>query len=136
MVKSKLFKPEYGRELFRIAENDLEAARALAAAKTVRVETKLLMVQQALEKSVKALLCHKGQEVPQTHDLEFLIDRLSHLELTLPQVLADTDFSDLSTFATLRPYEEGRSVVSEQEVALSLELVEEILTWVRSVVFN
>lgn len=136
MVKSRLFKAAYGRELFGIAENDLDAARTLAQNSIVRLETCLLMVQQAIEKSLKAVLCHHGSEVPQTHDIEFLVDRLTNIPSSLPTVLTETDFGDLSTFATLRRYEEGRSVIGRDEAQAAIVLAQEILDWSRKEIFS
>jgi HEPN domain-containing protein len=94
------------------------------------------MVQQAIEKSLKATLCHHGREVPQTHDIEFLVDRLSGTPASLPSALTETDFGDLSTFATLRRYEEGRSVIGRDEAQAAILLAEEILEWSRKEIFS
>ena len=134
MVKSKLFKTEYATELLGIADNDLVAARALRTASGVRPETTLLMVQQSIEKSLKALLCHRGQAVPQTHDLDVLIDRIGQAGIALPALLVDSDFGDLSNFATLRRYEEGRGIIGPEELEAALELAEEVLIWVRGAI--
>lgn len=129
MVKSRLFRREYAKELFAIAQNDLEAARVLAQGRTVRPETTLLMVQQCIEKAFKAVLCHCGQSVPQTHDIEFLVDRLSQMEARVPEFISDTDFGDLTTFATLRRYEEGKTIITFDELQESLALADRIVAW-------
>lgn len=131
MVKDKIFKREFGTELFRIAENDLVAARTLNGDEAVRKETAMLMVQQSIEKALKALLCHAGAPIPQTHDLSLLVDRLSATGMTLPSLIANTDFDELTPFATLRRYEDGHFEIDESDMAGTLGLAESILSWVK-----
>jgi len=76
MVQSKdiLFKKEYAQHLFKIAQGDLDSAAALMAAKTLgRPENILYMIQQSVEKSLKAVLIHKQIAFPLVHDLGILI---------------------------------------------------------------
>jgi HEPN domain-containing protein len=131
MVKDKIFKKEFGIELFRIAENDLVAARTLHCDNAVRKETAMLMVQQSIEKALKALLCHAGAPIPQTHDLSLLVDRLSATGMTLPSLITNTDFDELTPFATLRRYEDGHFEIDESDMAGTLGLAESILSWVK-----
>ncbi len=131
MVKDKLFKKEFALELFRIAENDLQAARALNADSLVRKETAMLMIQQCVEKSLKALLCSLEVPIPQTHDLSLLVDRISHSSVSVPTSVANTDFDELTPFATLRRYEEGHFEIEDDDMNHALVLAATVLDWVR-----
>ena len=130
MVKNKSFKPPYSKELLSIASNDLEAARTLASNSNVRPETTLLMVQQAIEKGLKAALCRQNALVPQTHDLTLLVDRLSQCSVSLPDFISETEFDDLTPFVTLRRYEEGRLEISPKELSESIVLAQKVIDWV------
>ena len=131
MVKDKIFKREFASELFGIAENDLQAARALNADSLVRKETAMLMIQQCIEKSLKALLCHMEVSIPQTHDLSLLVDRIAATSTVIPSQLASVDFDELTPFATLRRYEEGHFEISDEDMAHSIRLAESVVDWVR-----
>jgi HEPN domain-containing protein len=63
----------------RKAEDDIAAARSLAAQAKPRRDVVCFHCQQAVEKYLKALLQDRGAPVPRTHDL------LDLLELLLPQ---------------------------------------------------
>ena len=60
----------------RKAEEDAQAARALAARRPPLRDIVCFHCQQAAEKYLKALLQEKGALVPKTHDLEDLLDLL------------------------------------------------------------
>jgi HEPN domain-containing protein len=80
MTKTLIFKKEYATELLRIAEEDLETARVLAKAKIKRKENTFFHAEQAIEKSLKAVLCHLQIAVPLTHELSIILDRLPKKE--------------------------------------------------------
>lgn len=132
MVKDRLFKKAFAIELFRIAENDLQAARTLASDPLVRRETALLMVQQSIEKAFKAVLCKHEIPIPQTHDLSLIVDRMNASSTQLPALIANTDFDELTPFATLRRYEEGRFEIVDDDMAGAITLAERVLDWVRA----
>jgi HEPN domain-containing protein len=118
-------------ELFRIAENDLQAAQTLASDPLVRRETALLMVQQSIEKAFKAVLCSHEIPVPQTHDLSLIIDRINSSSAELPELIANTDFDELTPFATLRRYEEGHFEIIDDDMAAAITLAKRVLDWAR-----
>lgn len=55
--KAQIYKPEYGKELLRIAEGDLASASALHETKKGRKENVGYLAQQSIEKALKAVLC-------------------------------------------------------------------------------
>ncbi len=130
MVKDKRFKKEFSRELFSIAKNDLQAARTLDADSLVRKETAMLMIQQSIEKALKALLCHYEVPVPQSHDLSLLIDRIQSAAIAIPHLIAATDFDELTPFATLRRYEDGHFEITQDDMAAALSLTQSVMDWV------
>ena len=74
------FDPTYASQLLDIALADLESAKVLAAAwQRGRVENIFFLVQQSVEKSLKAYLCHKHGDFPMVHDLGILLGKMDQL---------------------------------------------------------
>src|SRR5262245_11408345 len=65
------------------AEEDIEAARALAALAKPKRDAACFHCQQCAEKYLKALLQETGLVVPRTHELEDLLDLLLPQDATL-----------------------------------------------------
>jgi HEPN domain-containing protein len=131
VVKDKLFKKEFARELFAIAQNDLQAAMTLNSDPLVRKETALLMIQQCVEKCFKALLCNVEAAIPQTHDLSLLMDRISAAKIDIPSHIANADYDELTPFATLRRYEEGHFEILENDVQGAVQLASSVVDWTK-----
>lgn len=125
MTKERTYKKEYAKELISIAEGDLNSARALAKATQGRPENIFFLVHQAIEKSLKSVLCAKGLPVPLIHDLALLVDRLPKGN-DLPFA---EDIVELSQFATIRRYEEGYFEFTKEEIEKTLHAAIEILEW-------
>lgn len=128
-IKTQKYKSEYGFELMRIAEGDLTSASALYESGKGRKENVGYLAQQSIEKSIKAVLCFKGVAIPHTHELAALIPLIDP-SLNFPFGL---EISDLSYFATVRRYMEGSYELEDEEVRLSIEIADSILTWSRGI---
>jgi len=124
---TKLFKKEYALELFRIAENDLETGKVLATATKVRRETVLFNLEQAVEKSLKAVLCHYEKPIPFTHDIYAIL--LLFDQNNLPP--GGYALHDLTPFASIRRYEEGKFIITVDDIQNALNLVEKVLNWAK-----
>ncbi len=129
MTKSRKFKVEYAQELISIAEQDLETAQALMTAKIRRKENIFFHIEQAIEKTLKGVLCKLGIPVPLVHELSLLIDKIPEAK-SPPRA---EEIVDLTQFATIRRYEEGKATFSEEELRASYELAEAVLKWARKV---
>ena len=126
--QERTFPPAYSAELMRIAQADHDSASFLLtglSSKRVRPENIAYLFQQAIEKALKAVLCAIGRPVPLVHDLGVLIAKI-------PDTL-DPDFgyelSGLDEYATIRRYEEGRMVLSSEELHDIAELSARVLRW-------
>ena len=126
MIKDKLFLKEYGRELLSIASGDLASAQVLAADRSKgRKENICFTAQQCIEKALKAVICAKGDPVPLTHTIELLIDRLGsgyvppHSESLV----------ELTDFATVKRYQEGSEIITDQDVDATLNAAKTVLDW-------
>jgi HEPN domain-containing protein len=88
---------EEARRLLKLARDDHAAFLALAALPHIRPAVALFHAQQAMEKSLKAVLLAKGLTSRKTHDLYELVDTLAQTGIDLP---FDTDaLTRLSPYA-------------------------------------
>jgi HEPN domain-containing protein len=127
MTKKKVFKKEYGIELLKIAEGDLETAKGLIKVKMGRRENILFHLEQVIEKSLKSVLCAKGIALPFTHELGIILE-LFPTELEVPN---SDDMVDLGQFASVRRYEEGIAEVTDEEIQETLRLATQTLHWAK-----
>ena len=123
----KRYQKKFANELFRIAEQDLKSAKAMALIKEIRAENTLFHVEQAVEKCIKAVLCHSEKPVPLTHDLFAVLQRLDQSDLP-PGGYA---LHDLTPYATIRRYEEGVDIISTEDMQLAIGQAEKVLDWAR-----
>lgn len=124
--QKRLFKKEYALELFRIAQGDFDSAIELSAAKSGRKENVIYLVQQSVEKSLKALLVHQQIPFPLVHDLGIILG-------LLPDALIPPHgfkLVDLNPYASVRRYEEGSLRLTESEIQSALQAGKEVLVWV------
>lgn len=124
--RSQKFNAQYAKTLIKIAEGDLESAKVLASSKSGRLENIFFIAQQAIEKSLKAVLIHNQLNVPLTHDLEALMSIFPE-KITLPE--GRRGLEGMSEFATIRRYEEGYLEITDDEVQIAIATAERFVTW-------
>jgi HEPN domain-containing protein len=83
---------EEARRLLKAARSDLRAADALAADAGQENDVVGFHAQQAVEKSIKAVLAASGVEIPYTHDVSFLLDVLADHEAQVPEAVAQAEW--------------------------------------------
>jgi HEPN domain-containing protein len=128
-TRSVLFKKEYAKELFEIARGDLETSAALIAAVAPgRIENILYMIQQSVEKSLKAVLIHQQISFPMVHDLGILIALLPKADYPP----GGFDWTELNPFASVRRYESGPLPVSKDEVEAAYKAAKLVHLWVEA----
>ena len=126
MTKDKKFHRNYAKELISIAKGDLESAEVLAAArKKGRRENVCFVAQQCIEKSLKALLCALGRPVPLTHTIELLLDRLGDQY----QPPTGNALIELTDFATIRRYQEGEEIITDDDVDATIHAARLTVEW-------
>ncbi|MBK9039595.1 MAG: HEPN domain-containing protein [Bdellovibrionales bacterium] len=124
-LKKQLFPKEYARELLTIAKGDLESAVGLSQIKTGRPENIVFIVQQSIEKSLKAVLVHLQIPFPLVHDLGILVALLPD-EKAPPEGFA---LAELNPFASVRRYEEGQLPLTAEEIKSSLDVAQKVIQW-------
>jgi HEPN domain-containing protein len=77
--------------LLGLARDDELAARSLLAVEGVTDAILGFHTQQAIEKSLKAVLARKGIEFPYTHDLDGLLELCRDNGLDIPEELSEVD---------------------------------------------
>ncbi len=79
------------RVLLGLARDDEFAARALLPVEGVTDAILGFHAQQAVEKSLKAVLALRGVEFPYTHDLDGLLELCEKNGLEVPEALSNVD---------------------------------------------
>lgn len=115
----------------RIAEEDLKTAKILVSNPGGRKENTLFIIQQALEKTVKGVLCKLGANIPLTHDLGALF---SVLPTSLPRPPGEIELLGLSEYASIRRYEEGHYNPTQEEIQKAYDLSIQVLSWGKGIV--
>lgn len=131
--QERLFKRQYALELFSIAEGDWRTAKYLLKGlqeHAIRNENYFYLVQQVLEKLMKAVLVHQQLPVPLVHDLGILLAKIPK-DIEPP---FGYEVNRLSEFAALRRYEESSLFWGEEEALESAVLVEEAFSWARGII--
>lgn len=123
--QEKIFKKEYSKELLNIAEGDLKTAIAIMKDPDARIENAFYMVQQCIEKSLKAILIQNGLPVPLVHDLGVLLGKLPD-EIVPP---FGYELTDLNQYASVRRYENGKFDLTKEEIELVIEKGKEFYRW-------
>ena len=109
----------------RYAQADLDLAR-VPLPKRGMYELLCFLVQQAAEKSIKAVLVSAGVEFPRTHDLQALVDLLPakiHRSTALNVV------ARLTAYAVSSCYPGEEEPVTEEEYREALQLAEAVVAW-------
>jgi HEPN domain-containing protein len=98
------------------ARNDLRSAEALVATADFAEDVVGFLLQQTIEKSLKAVIAGREREVPRTHDLEELVQLVEDSEQAMPEIVASSAW--LTPWAVDFRYEEPQSPL-DTEAALT-----------------
>jgi len=115
--------------LLRKAAADLTAARALADDPDQADEVVGFHVQQAVEKSVKAVLSWLQIDYPLTHDIDFLVRLLTRRDAPVPGALLEARW--VSMWGVVTRYEDIETVLDRVE---AIEVATITIAWAREVV--
>jgi HEPN domain-containing protein len=93
----------------------------------VLFETLCFHAQQAAEKSIKAVLLHKGIRFPYTHNISRLTDLLNESRIPWPEELGRA--SKLTDYAMETRYPGPLEEVTEEEYRQAVEIAQRVLEW-------
>ncbi|HEY7830441.1 MAG TPA: HEPN domain-containing protein [Solirubrobacteraceae bacterium] len=102
--------------LLGLARDDELAARSLLPVEGVTDAILGFHSQQAVEKSLKAVLAHRGVEFPFTHDLDGLLELCQGSGIDVPEELSDVDH--LSPYGVQLRYGTVRPSILDRDQAL------------------
>jgi HEPN domain-containing protein len=126
MRRSGSSRPDDPREWLRRARSNLALARARSA--DVYLEDLCFEAQQAAEKAVKAVLIHRGVEVPRAHDLARLLSLAQEAGGDVPDEVREA--AELTPYAVAGRYPGPLRPVTDEEYARALALAERVVRWV------
>jgi HEPN domain-containing protein len=117
---------EYAQMLLRRADGDLRACRVLGEAADIEDSAVGFHAQQAVEKALKAAIVLAEVELPRTHDLELLAERVKASGAKLPDELSSVDW--LTPWAAALRYDEPTAL----DRAAALAVAESACSWARA----
>ncbi len=121
---------EEAQRSLSLAGDDFAAYRILAEATYIRSAIAFFHAQQAVEKSLKAVLFAHGVEFRRTHDLYELADKLEQVGIALP-ISAD-DLGQLNPYAVDFRYDGQLDSMLSKEAGEAM--TREILVWATAMV--
>jgi len=130
MVKprTRKFKQDYAYRLLKIAKDDLYAAKFLLTAPACRPETIGYHTQQCVEKAIKSVLIFLKIEIPMSHDIDSLLERLPDKMIEeLPE-----GAGELTQFATIRRYVDGEELLEKKDLEAAIQVAEFFINWAGS----
>jgi len=110
---------EFAAGLLARARDDADAVRAVIDVAGVTDAIVGFHAQQAVEKSVKAVLASREQSFPLTHDLEGLLERCGHVQIAVPAEL-NRSAGLLTPYAVRHRYGGQPPDLVDRQTALSL----------------
>jgi|SRR5208337_460380 len=110
------------------AQSNLDRARAGKICNTILYEDLCYDCQQAVEKSLKALLIAHDKVSPHTHIIARLLETLEKEGIAVPNNLKPA--SDLTEYAVHTRYPGLYEPVTEDDYVEALAIAERIHTWV------
>ncbi|MGD0113502.1 MAG: HEPN domain-containing protein [Armatimonadota bacterium] len=124
--------PEPGspEDWLRYARSDLAVAGQVRL-DDVLAETLCFHAQQAVEKSIKAVLVSVGVEFPKTHNIEHLVDMLPAAVRRCPELQA---VGWLTVYATILRYPGAQGTASVEKLREAVRLAEAVLAWASAIV--
>lgn len=115
-------------EWLRHARSDLALARS-PATDDVLLESLCFHAQQAVEKSIKAVLVNAGIPFPKVHSIERLIDLLPDMVPRTADLIAA---SQLTGYATVFRYPGAVEPITEEQYQEAVRLAKAVVVWAES----
>jgi len=109
------------------ARSDLALVTAGRRSADVLQETLCYHCQQAVEKSLKALLIAHGVSFPRTHNVGTLLDLLPGV--VVPAAISQEQLRGLTAYAVLARYPGDLEDVSASELDIAFDVATRVLAW-------
>jgi HEPN domain-containing protein len=116
---------EEAQRFIRIADRDITAFKVLKNVPATHIATVCFHAQQAVEKSIKAVLILHGVELRRTHNLRQLVSMLSDINITPP--VSSDELQKLNPYAVTFRYDDREIELLSRDDAENL--VDTIRRW-------
>ena len=114
------------------AKSNFQIAKAGKVFEDILYEDLCFDCEQAVEKSLKALLVSIDVSFPRTHSISHLIELIEEHSIMVPDDIKDS--ISLTAYAVSTRYPGDFEPVDEQEYRETLETAEKVFNWVRKII--
>jgi len=118
-------RPGLAREWLALAKSDLALAQ-IGKIPAVRYDALCFHAQQAVEKSIKAVLVFEGVDFPGTHNIRVLLDCLP---LHIPVPVQALSAAELSIYAVSTRYPGNYEPATGEEYGLACDVARSLVEW-------
>jgi HEPN domain-containing protein len=115
-------------EWLKRAHSNLERAKAGKISDEILFEDLCFDCQQAVEKSIKALLVYLDIEFEKIHSIAKLLKQIEGSGITIPEGIKES--AELTVYAVDARYPGDYDPVTESEYKLALIMAEKVIKWV------
>ena len=121
-------------EWLKHAVSDLKFAQLGKNEKDILPQQICFHAQQAVEKTIKAVLLFCKIDFPLTHDIEELVDLLTNAGISLPQDIREVGI--LTPYAVETRYPGYWGEITEHDIDEAIHLAEKAIIWAKNVISN
>jgi HEPN domain-containing protein len=115
-------------EWLKRARSNLERAKAGKVSEDILFEDLCFDCQQAVEKSIKALLVHLDIEFEKIHSISKLLKQIEEAGIEIPEEIKET--AELTAYAVDTRYPGDYEPVTESEYGHALTMAKKVIKWV------
>lgn len=119
---------DFARLLYRKACQEALVVRKVVDDEEISDEALGFHIEQALEKSLKAILSLRGIHFRRTHDIRELLDLLSDNEIELPEAFEHLD--EWTPYAVEYRYEDTEIQETGFDRSAAVKILDDVLSWV------
>ena len=123
---------EFVVEWLKRAKSNLERARCGKIKDEILYEDLCFDCQQAVEKTIKALLISIDKEFPPIHSIARLLEIVSETEIKIPAEIQEA--IDLTDYAVNTRYPGEREAVTKEEYDEAIAISEAVYRWVSGII--
>ena len=113
-----------------MAKSNFQIAKAGKVFEDILYEDLCFDCEQAVEKSLKALLVSIDLSFPRTHSISHLIELIEEQNIKVPDEIKDS--ISLTAYAVSTRYPGDFEPVDEQEYQEALEISDKVFNWVKA----
>jgi len=114
------------------ARSNLERAKIGKASQGILYEDLCFDAQQAVEKSLKAILIKLNQSFPKTHSIGILLKLIEKAGVEIPQNINQAKL--LTTYAVDARYPGDYEPVNKEEYKEALKIAEDVFKWLDNII--